>query len=137
MDCPFCILDAARTIKSNQIVRVILSNPRLMPGHLLVIPNRHVKQLSELDTEERTALLETTLEFQEKILQTIAPGCDIRQHYRPFQKQDRLKVHHLHIHLLPRSLCDPLYEQCQKFEKDVFEDVSPEEQEEMIRKLSE
>ncbi len=123
MDCPFCTIEAARNriIKEGRFVVVIFSNPRLMPGHLLVIPKRHVEKISELESDERQELFSTVVEFQEKILSRIASGCDIRQNYRPFQKQDTIKVNHLHIHLHPRELFDNLYEKSQIFETSIFE----------------
>jgi len=69
----------------------------------------------------------TVIEYQEKILKNIAPGCDIRQHYRPFLKQSELKVNHLHIHLQPRELDDELYRKCQIYHKDVFKELTEEE----------
>ncbi len=135
MDCPFCNINSEKTriLKDGELVRVIFSNPRLMPGHLLVVPKRHVEKISDLNENEKQELFKTIIEFQEKILSKIASGCDIRQHYRPFQKQDRLKVNHLHFHLCPRELFDELYEKCQIFEKDVFKDLSPEELDKMLK----
>jgi len=107
-----------------------------MPGHLLVIPKRHVEKPSELNEQERAELFETVIEFQEKILNKISSGCDIKQNYRPFQKQNRLKVNHLHFHLQPRELFDELYKKCQIFQKDIFKDLSQQELSEMFEKLS-
>ena len=110
MDCPFCKINSEKTriLKDKRFVRVIFSNPRLMSGHLLIVPKRHVEKLSELNEEEQKELFETIIEFQEKILSKIASGYDIRINYRPFQKQDNLKVNHLHVHLHPRKLFDCL-----------------------------
>ena len=104
-------------------MRVIFSNPRLMPGHLLVVPKRHVERLKELTSIEQQELFDTVIEFQQQILDKIASGCDVRINYRPFQKEDKLKVHHLHVHLQPRALFDELYEKSQIFEKDVFKEI--------------
>ncbi|HUV72522.1 MAG TPA: HIT family protein [Clostridia bacterium] len=122
MDCPFCNLDKKRSriVKEGKHVLVILSNPRLVDGHLLVIPKRHVEKASELGSKERKELFETVLEFQEKILSKFAAGCDIRQNYRPFQKQGDIKVNHLHFHLLPREFKDELYQKCQIHETEIF-----------------
>ena len=133
MNCPFCDLTGAGIIKETNFCYVKLSNPRLMSGHLLIIPKRHVEKLSELSNEELKELIALTIEFQEKILKNLASGCDIAEHYRPFQKQDRLKVNHLHIHLHPRELFDELYKKCQVFEKEVFNDLPPEEIEKMLK----
>jgi histidine triad (HIT) family protein len=137
-ECPFCKIDAEKTrlIWSGKNTVVFLSNPRLMRGHILVIPKRHVEKITELTSEEQTELFETVLKFQERILSKLSRGCDIRQNYRPFQKQDNLKVNHLHIHLQPRELFDELYEKCQIAEKEIFEELSNEEKEELTKLFS-
>lgn len=137
MDCPFCNInkEKTRTIKQGKHANVIFSNPRLMPGHLLVVPKRHVEKLSELKQVEKKELLDLVIEFQEKILKNIAGGCDIRQNYRPFQKQSDLKVHHLHIHLQPRKFKDNLYKKCQIFETDIFKKLSGKELEKVAQSL--
>ncbi|NTW27061.1 MAG: HIT family protein [Candidatus Moranbacteria bacterium] len=129
MICPFCEIDKekTRTIKEGEHTLVIFSNPRLMPGHLLVVPRRHVEKLSELFEEERKEMLDFVIEFQDKILEKVARGCDIRQNYRPFQKQNDLKVHHMHIHLQPRELRDELYEKCQIYETELFKKLPDDE----------
>lgn len=111
MSCPFCEIDHDRNkvIYETDLVYVTLSNPRLCEGHLLVIPKRHIEKPWEMTVEERKVILDTTLMFQEKIIASLATGCDIRQNYRPFQKQDDLKVDHIHFHLIPRETKDELY----------------------------
>ncbi|MBU3918626.1 HIT family protein [Patescibacteria group bacterium] len=129
MNCVFCEIDKERTriIEEKEYTLVILSNHRLMEGHLLVIPKRHVEKISELNKEEKKELFDTVTEYQEKILKNIAKGCDIRQNYRPFQAEDNLKVDHLHIHLQPREFEDELYDKSQIFEKEVFKELPAEE----------
>lgn len=138
MNCPFCNLHTERTriIKETDTMRVIFSNPRLMAGHLLVIPKRHVTKLSELTSVERTEIFDLLSEFEEKILRHIAPGCDIRQHYRPFQRDSQLKVSHLHFHLQPRELHDELYQKCQSFETGLFADLAEDEIKRVVETLS-
>lgn len=38
-------------------------------------------------------------------------------------KQGKLKVDHLHFHLLPRTFQDDLYERSMKYETDIFSDL--------------
>lgn len=135
MDCPFCNLNLERTriLHEGSHTKVILSNPRLMPGHLLVVPHRHAEKLSDLSEAERKELLETVILFQDKILTRFAGGCDVRHNYRPFQKQTNLKVHHLHVHLQPRELEDELYRECQIHETKVFTPLLEEEKEKFSR----
>ena len=137
MTCPFCTLDPKRNtiIENRKNCFVMFSNPRLMEGHLLVIPKRHVERLSELNEQEKKELLETVIGFEEKLLK-IFPGCDIRQNYRPFVKQSDHKVNHLHIHLQPRTMEDDLYKKVQVFEKDVFKWSTKNEESKLIKLLS-
>jgi diadenosine tetraphosphate (Ap4A) HIT family hydrolase len=140
MDCPFCdaqIKERQGILHEGEEVFVMLSNPRKVPGHLLVIPKRHVEKLADLAESERKELLDMLIDFQEKVVSKIASGCDIRQHYRPFLPQSRLKVDHVHFHLIPRELDDELYEKSMKFEGELFKDLTEEEREKMIKMLRE
>src|SRR5689334_19599682 len=112
MECPFCNLnnETSRLIRETEHVAVILSNPRLMEGHVLVVPKRHVEQPWGLTPSERTELFDTVLDTQHRIIAAFATGCDIREHYRPFLPQSRTKIDHIHFHLHPRELEDALYE---------------------------
>jgi len=131
-DCPFCEIirgeSSERILTKGEYVFTVLSNPRLVPGHLLVIPKRHIEKPSELTAVERKELLETVIAFQEKILQQVASGCDIRQNCRPFLPQSRLKINHLHFHLLPREFEDDLYSKCMVHERAIFQDLPQEEE---------
>ena len=101
----------------------------------MVIPKRHVVKISELNEEERKELFDFVIRFQEKILQKLTSGCDIRQHYRPFQKQDSLKVDHLHVHLQPREFEDEIYKKCQIGERDIFKELAGDEAEDIFNLL--
>jgi histidine triad (HIT) family protein len=132
MTCPFCELDKEKTrvLSESKHSFVILSNLSLVRGHCLVIPKKHVEKLSELNKEEIDDLILEVINFQENLLKKFG-GCDIRQNYRPFQKQDDLKVHHLHIHLQPRELEDELYKKSQINEREIFHKLNNEELEEI------
>ncbi|HUD04143.1 MAG TPA: HIT family protein [Candidatus Paceibacterota bacterium] len=130
MVCPFCkVLNEKpnEIIKNNKNTFVILSNPRLMPGHILIIPKRHVERLSDLTMEERNELFDEAIKCEEMVLKKIASGCDISQHYRPFIKQNNLKVNHLHMHIRPRESEDELFEKVQKYETNVFTELKKDE----------
>lgn len=139
MRCRFCNLEEKEThhiVETFEHCLVIFSNPRLMPGHLLVVPKRHVLSLGELDTDERRELFDTVIAYQEKILQHIATGCDIRQHNRPFLPENDLKVDHIHLHLQPRHFEDELYRKSQIHDREIFKPLPDEEVEEILQKLS-
>lgn len=98
-----------------------------MKGHLLVLPKRHVEQPWELTDIELKEIFSHIHDLQKKLSTTLGTGCDIRQNYRPFMKQGKLKVDHLHFHLLPRTFQDDLYERSMKFETDIFTDLIDDE----------
>ncbi len=140
MNCPFCTIlseDTERILRETKHTFTILSNPRLMPGHLLVIPKKHVEKFTELSSEETKELFDEAIYWEEKILEKFASGCDISQHLRPFIGQNRLKVNHLHIHIRPREFEDELYQKVQIHEKEVFTDLSEGEFEKFRKILTE
>jgi diadenosine tetraphosphate (Ap4A) HIT family hydrolase len=94
-----------------------------------------VERISELDGDERDEVFDLLVEFEGKILASLAPGCDIRQNYRPFLKQSWVKVDHLHFHLLPREFEDELYEKSMRFETDLFRELGEEERERIVGEL--
>lgn len=118
-DCPFCN-PTQRVLKENDSAQVILSNPRKVPGHFLVIPKRHVEKPWELKQDEVADIFSLIFEVEQKIVGKLGDGCDIRQNYRPFLKQSNLKVDHVHFHIIPRSNEDYIYSISEKFEKDLF-----------------
>ncbi|MDP3982279.1 MAG: HIT domain-containing protein [bacterium] len=109
----------------------VSSNPAPLPGHLLIIPKRHIIMLAEMTLEERKELLELLVEFEEKILKYVSSGCDIRQHYKPYVPNSRTSVKHFHFHLQPRDLNDETHRIVDPNQRSLFQDLSPEEQEKL------
>ncbi len=135
--CPFCTIDKEKTriIEKGKHTLVFLSNPRLMRGHLLVAPIKHREKLSQLTKKEILELLQMLVKYEEKILKKLAPGCDIRQNYRPFIPQGKVKVNHLHFHLQPRSNKDAVYKKSQIKENELFKDLAKEEIKSLVKLL--
>ncbi len=130
--CPFCdIIKEERTLKEGKFAYVIFSNPRLMPGHLLVIPKRHVERISELKNDEREEMFNLLIEFQTKILEKLASGCDIRQNFKPYVKNSRTHVDHVHFHLLPREFQDDLYKTVEQYKDPLYKDLSDSEKQKL------
>jgi ATP adenylyltransferase len=136
--CPFCDVETnkKRILKMGARAFVMLSDPRLMEGHVLVIPNAHVGSLVQLSHGELAELFLTAIDFQEKIKKVFSQlwgkqaGCDLSQHDRGFMPTTQLSVpQHAHIHLRPRYWQDPYYEQVLRHETPVFHPLSEEEQE--------
>lgn len=126
--CPFCNLNN-RIIKENKFANLFLSNPRKVPGHFLITPKRHIEKPWEMTEQEIQAIFELILFAQKRLTKHFSNGCDVLQHYRPFMKQDRIKVNHIHYHVLPRDLNDKIYQIVEKYEtEDFFEELTADEQ---------
>lgn len=136
MSCPFCDLKRlrARVLEERSKTLVFFSDPRLMPGHLLVTPKRHVEHLADLASEERQELFDAAIEFQARIIARIAEGCDLSQHDRPFLPESRLKVDHVHVHLRPRNLADEFHH-ATKASNALFQPLADEEWERIVSLL--
>lgn len=107
-----------------------------MLGHLLVIPKRHVMRLVELTKEERDELSDLLIEFEEKILQKLSAGCDIRQNYKPYVPNSRTSVKHFHFHIYPRDLNDELHQATDPHQEPLYRDLPNEEREQLFKLLS-
>lgn len=121
-NCPFCN-PKERVLKENEHALVVLSNPHKVPGHFLVLPKRHVEKPWELSHAELADIFDLIFFIEQKILGKLGDGCDIRQNYRPFMKQSKLKVDHVHFHVYPRSLEDYLYKVSEQFETELFAEL--------------
>lgn len=131
-ECVFCDIDKDKVLREGQDSFTILSDPYLLKGHCLVIPKKHFESVLEVPDEILIELVKEVREVERLLIEKFgANGCDIRQHYRPFQGESQLKVNHLHFHVLPREFEDELYEKSMVFEKDVFKELG----DEVVREL--
>jgi diadenosine tetraphosphate (Ap4A) HIT family hydrolase len=134
IDCPFCSTDE-RVIAENEHAKVLLSNPRKTAGHCLAMPKRHVEKPWELTSEEQHDVFALIFEVEQKLIGKLGDGCDIRQNYRPFLKQGRLKIDHVHFHVIPRYNEDYIYQVAEKYETDLFTDLDDKEATEVAKLL--
>lgn len=132
--CPFCDL-SERVLKENDLAQVILSDPHKVPGHMLVIPKRHVEKPWDLTDKELKAIFDLIFFVEQRVIGKLGDGCDIRQNYRPFMAQSRLKVNHVHFHVIPRSLEDYIYKVSEQYETDLFVDLDDMERDAIIDML--
>jgi ATP adenylyltransferase len=133
-DCSFCN-PKDKTLKENELAKIILSNPRKVPGHFLVIPKRHVETPWDLTNEELEHIFQLIFFVEKKIIGKLGEGCDIRQNYRPYLPESRLKVNHVLFHVIPRSLNDYIYKVSEIYETDLFVDLDPLEHDEVAKLL--
>ena len=133
-ECPFCD-PKQRVLRSNASAYLLLSNPRKVEGHVLVIPRRHVERPWSLTGDELQGIFALVRFAQERLLGSIATGIDTRQHYRPFLPQSKFKVDHVHFHVMPRNKEDDLYQKADVHERELFQDLSQEEHDRIAQLL--
>lgn len=123
--CPFCNAKD-RVLKSNEHAVMILSNPRKVPGHLLVLPKRHVEEPWALTDIELRDIFDLIFYAEQKIVGKLGDGIDIRQNYRPFKKHTtNFAANHVLFHVIPRAADDYIYSVSEKFERDLFAELDP------------
>ena len=135
IDCPFCD-PLERVVKSNTSAQMLLSDPRKVPGHTLVMPKRHVEKPWDLTQQELQDVFELIAFVERRVIGKLGTGCDIRQAYRPFLHQDALKVNHLTFHVIPRAKDDYLYSVSERYEEDLFAELDDLERDEVTKLLA-
>lgn len=113
------------------MVTSILSNPRLMPGHALVVPSRHVETPADLTAKEVTAIYTEAQRLTSTMLRSIAQGVDTWQKTRPEVPEGKIKVDHLHVHVMPSNPGDELYDTQLRWTADKFSSLTRDEAKEM------
>ena len=102
MTCPFCAIDAP--VLHNDLAVAVFDRYPVNPGHLLLIPRRHVATWFEATLEEQAALL-ALVEEGKRLLdaQRQPDGYNIGINVGETAGQT---VMHLHVHLIPRHRGD-------------------------------
>lgn len=134
-DCPFCNINTPILLQNNT-AQMILSNPRKVPGHLLVMPKRHVEMPWKLERAELEDIFEILFQVEQKLVGSLGEGCDIRQNYRPYDSRSKNKVSHLSFHLIPRAEDDYLYKISEKYEEDLFVELDSDEKNALVKLLT-
>ncbi|HSW75196.1 MAG TPA: HIT family protein [Candidatus Saccharimonadales bacterium] len=101
-ECPFCntVPLEKRTIRVGELCRSIVSVPRFQEGHCLVIPNRHITTVAELEPNESVEIMQELGRLS--VALDKGYGTGIMQKYQPLQPDNGVKVSHLHFHVFPR-----------------------------------
>lgn len=102
MSCLGCDLANAKllvhTIYENELVHCFLDIDPFNEGHTLILPKRHVKELTELTNEETFAVMEAAKYISEKLNMCLTPdGITINQNGGKFSD-----LTHFHMHVIPR-----------------------------------
>lgn len=100
--CELCT--PADAVLENELAYVRFDNHSLNPGHVLVIPKRHVASFFGMTTEEQSAVLGLLNDAQRLIQRDHSPdGYNIGVNIGKAGGQSRM---HVHVHLIPRYVGD-------------------------------
>jgi diadenosine tetraphosphate (Ap4A) HIT family hydrolase len=102
--CPFCFPAPGEINRENELAYIRSDKYPVSPGHLLIIPKRHVSSLFEITMPEQQALWDLLYAAKQELDESRAPdGYNIGINDGPAAGQT---IPHLHIHLIPRYIGD-------------------------------
>lgn len=101
--CPFCSANDDVLLQNSHAYARRDINP-VTPGHLLIIPFRHVASYFDTTDQERTALLQLLTASKAWLVKNHAPaGYNIGINVGEVAGQT---IPHVHVHLIPRYVGD-------------------------------
>jgi histidine triad (HIT) family protein len=109
-DCPFCKmarheLDHVPVLEEKDVLAIMDLYPAT-PGHVLVLPKKHVETLYEMSPDLGAHLVTTTITVAKAIKEKLSPdGLNLIQSNDVAAGQT---VPHFHIHIVPRYESDPV-----------------------------
>jgi diadenosine tetraphosphate (Ap4A) HIT family hydrolase len=96
--CPFC--DAGEAVLSNALAYARFDSSPVNPGHLLILPRRHIAGFFDTNADERAALIELLDAGKALLDGRFRPdGYNIGVNVGAVAGQT---VMHVHVHLIPR-----------------------------------
>lgn len=106
MKCVFCEIPEIkeRTIIENNLAWAFPTNIPIVPGHVLILPQRCVSRLEDLDGAEKEAIFDLIGILKRALAKTFdAKGFNFAWNEGEIAGQ---KVPHFHLHMLPRKKGD-------------------------------
>jgi diadenosine tetraphosphate (Ap4A) HIT family hydrolase len=96
--CPFCSAD--RAVLTGALAYALFDKYPVAPGHLLVVPRRHVADWFETTFQERDALWALADEARNLLMRAYKPdGFNLGVNVGEAAGQT---VFHVHLHVIPR-----------------------------------
>ena len=123
MACIFCEIVAGRipsaTVYEDEHVFAFMDIAPANPGHLLIIPKQHYRNIFDMPAEVGSKIMEAAVPLAEAIRKALDPdGLNLFQSNEAAAFQT---VFHFHLHLIPRWKTDPLRLPWQPSEGDIEE----------------
>jgi histidine triad (HIT) family protein len=109
-DCIFCRIvagtAAASIVYDDALTMAFVDMRQPIPGHVLVVPKTHVREILALDDVTGAAIMSTVARVARAVQAAFAPdGMNIFQSNGEAAGQE---VFHFHMHVLPRRTGDGL-----------------------------
>ena len=102
--CPFCFPEPDRIIFEGKLARALWDGYPLNPGHVLIVPRRHVASWFDATGDERNEMLRLADDTRRLVMERHAPDAfNLGINDGPAAGQT---VPHLHLHLIPRYAGD-------------------------------
>ena len=102
--CPFCSPDPSRVFYEGKLVVALWDSFPVAPGHVLLIPKRHVPTWFDVTSEERLELIAAIDIARDHILSHYKPdGFNLGVNIGEAAGQT---IFHLHLHVIPRYVGD-------------------------------
>ena len=108
-NCPFCLPEIENaTFAKSENFRAVYNLAPVFPGHVLVMPKKHIKSFIEIGED----LLTEMVVFSQKVVKTlkISFNCEAFDWTIQDGKHAGQSVEHMHLHIIPRyenDLPDP------------------------------
>ena len=103
-DCPFCPPIDARPLLESEIAFAILDRFPVNPGHVLVIPRRHVADIFDLTEDELRGVLQLLSQARRRLAADLqVAGFNVGVNVGAAAGQT---IAHAHLHLIPRYTGD-------------------------------
>lgn len=123
MACIFCEIVAGRipsaTVYEDEHVLAFMDIAPANPGHLLIIPKQHYRNIFDMPAEVGSKIMEAAILLAKAIRKALNPdGLNLFQSNEAAAFQT---VFHFHLHLIPRWETDPLRLPWQPSEGDIEE----------------
>jgi histidine triad (HIT) family protein len=109
-DCPFCRmarheLDHVAVLEDREVLAIMDLFPAT-PGHVLVLPKKHIETLYEMPPDLGARLMATAITMAKAIREKLSPvGVNLIQSNEAAAGQT---VPHFHLHVVPRYRGDPV-----------------------------
>ncbi len=106
-DCLFCNIikgeQASYTLYEDDDLKVIMDAFPNSPGHTLIIPKEHYKDLDDIDIELLTKILKKAKDIKKLLETKLNPESIILVQ----NNGEAEKIKHFHLHLIPRYTIVP------------------------------